>query len=125
MHTPPYTDTHIQEVYDISNNTFMTISITIVFLLYGKDTVDPEGGMGWVIPLEVEGLERALISITDLDKLNFLVPQFPPRWEHDKKEKPGKYQTDSKNHKKKVSKKLPNISMESVKPHIIPKGIFS
>lgn len=44
-HTSIHTHTHIQEVYDVSNNTYMTFSITIVFLLYGKDRVDPEGGM--------------------------------------------------------------------------------
>ena len=43
-HTPPYTDTHNQKVYNVSNNSYMTIaiamqcncigSIAMVFLLY-------------------------------------------------------------------------------------------
>ena len=33
-HTPPYTDTHNQKVYNVSNNSYMTRSIAMVFLLY-------------------------------------------------------------------------------------------
>ena len=68
IHIPTHlhTETYNQEVYDVSNNSYTTISITMVFLLYDKDRAAPDGGMG---------------------KLKFLVPRFPPRGELDKKKK--------------------------------------